>query len=43
MYQGGADKTDFAEPYAKLTGMAGPATLIAGVAYAPKQQAIGKW
>jgi uncharacterized protein (TIGR02001 family) len=43
MYPGGADKTDFAEPYAKLTGMAGPATLIAGVAYAPKQQAIGKW
>ncbi|SEK88145.1 conserved hypothetical protein [Sphingomonas palmae] len=43
MYPGGADKTDFAEPYAKLTGTAGPATLTAGVAYAPKQQAIGKW
>ncbi len=43
MYPGGADKTDFAEPYAKLTGIAGPATLTAGVAYAPKQQAIGKW
>ncbi len=42
MYPGGADKTDFAEPYAKLTGTAGPATLTAGVAYAPKQQAIGK-
>ncbi|MEH3035557.1 MAG: TorF family putative porin [Sphingomonas adhaesiva] len=43
MYPGGADRTDFAEPYAKLTGTAGPATLTAGVAYAPRQQAIGKW
>ena len=43
VYPGGADKTDFAEPYAKLTGTSGPATLTAGVAYAPKQQAIGKW
>jgi uncharacterized protein (TIGR02001 family) len=43
MYPGGADKTDVAEPYAKLTGTAGPATLTAGVAYAPRQQAIGKW
>ena len=43
VYPGGADKTDFAEPYAKLTGTAGPATLTAGVAYAPKQEAIGKW
>lgn len=43
MYPGGADKTDFAEPYAKLTGTAGAATLTAGIAYAPKQQALGKW
>ncbi len=43
MYPGGASKTDFAEPYAKLTGMAGPATLTAGIAYAPRQQAIGQW
>jgi uncharacterized protein (TIGR02001 family) len=43
MYPGGADKTDFAEPYVKLTGTAGPATLTAGVAYAPKQQALGRW
>ena len=43
MYPGGADNTDFAEPYAKLTGTAGPATLTAGAAYAPKQQAIGRW
>ncbi|MBB3912622.1 TorF family putative porin [Sphingomonas desiccabilis] len=43
LYPGGADETDFAEPYVKLTGTTGPATLTAGVAYAPKQQAIGKW
>jgi uncharacterized protein (TIGR02001 family) len=43
MYPGGSDKTDFAEPYAKLTGTAGPATLTAGIAYALKQQALGKW
>lgn len=43
LYPGGADKTDFAEPYVKLTGTAGPATLTAGVAYAPRQQAIGRW
>jgi len=43
LYPGGADKTDFAEPYAKLTGTAGPLTLTAGVAYAPEQQAIGRW
>ncbi|NIJ31499.1 uncharacterized protein (TIGR02001 family) [Sphingomonas insulae] len=43
MYPGGAAKTDFAEPYVKLTGTAGPATLTAGAAYAPKQQAIGRW
>jgi uncharacterized protein (TIGR02001 family) len=43
VYPGGANKSDFAEPYAKLTGTAGPATLTAGAAYAPKQQAIGKW
>lgn len=43
MYPGGADRTDFAEPYVKLTGTTGPATLTAGVAYAPKQQALGRW
>ncbi len=42
-YPGGAARTAFVEPYAKLTGTAGPATLTAGAAYAPKQQAIGKW
>ena len=43
MYPGGADKTDFAEPYIKLTGTSGSATLTAGAAYAPKQQALGRW
>lgn len=40
MYPGGADDSDFAEPYVKLTGTTGPATLTAGVAYAPKQYAL---
>lgn len=43
LYPGGADKTDFAESYVKLSGTAGPATLTAGVAYAPKQEALGRW
>ncbi|MEI5685540.1 MULTISPECIES: TorF family putative porin [Sphingomonas] len=43
MYPGGASKTDFAEPYAKLSGTIGPVNLLAGVAYAPKQEALGKW
>ncbi|WP_267394530.1 MULTISPECIES: TorF family putative porin [unclassified Sphingomonas] len=43
MYPGGASKTDFAEPYVKLSGTLGPASLLAGVAYAPKQQALGNW
>ena len=43
MYPGGADKTDFAEPYVKLSGTAGPVSLTAGVAYAPKQEALGRW
>ncbi len=43
MYPGGADNTDFVEPYAKLIGTSGTATLAAGVAYAPKQQALGRW
>ena len=43
MYPGGASNTDFAEPYAKISGMVGPAKLLAGVAYAPKQQALGNY
>ena len=43
MYPGGSDKTDFAEPYVKLGGTIGSLNLLAGVAYAPKQQALGNW
>lgn len=43
MYPGGADLTDFAEPYVKVSGAVGPANLLAGVAYAPKQSALGNY
>jgi len=43
MYPGGADLTDFAEPYVKVSGMAGPVTLLAGIAYAPRQKALGNF
>lgn len=43
MYPGGADETDFFEPYAKLSGTAGPFNVTAGVAYAPPQQALGRY
>jgi len=43
MYPGGADETDFAEGYAKLSGTMGPMSLTAGVAYAPKQEALGNY
>ncbi|WP_336967544.1 TorF family putative porin [Sphingobium aromaticiconvertens] len=43
MYPSGADKTDFAEPYVKLSSQVGPVKGLVGVAYAPKQQALGKW
>lgn len=42
-YPGGASKTAFAEPYAKLSGTAGPVGLTAGVAFAPSQTALGNW
>jgi len=41
MYPSGADTTDFAELYAKLSGSLGPVGLTAGVAYAPQQEALG--
>lgn len=41
MYPSGADVTDFAEVYAKLSGSIGPLGLTAGVAYAPSQEALG--
>lgn len=43
MYPGGAALTDFAEPYIKLGTTIGPASLTAGVAYAPKQKALGNY
>ncbi len=43
MYPGGANETDFGELYAKLSGTVGPVTLLGGVAYAPKQEALGRW
>jgi len=43
MYPGGADLTDFAEGYVKLSGTLGPVTALAGVAYAPKQRALGNF
>lgn len=43
MYPGGFNNTDFFEGYAKLSGTAGPVNLTAGVAYAPKQQALGAY
>lgn len=41
MYPSGADTTDFAELYAKLSGSVGSLGLTAGVAYAPSQEALG--
>jgi hypothetical protein len=41
MYPGGAATTDFAEPYVKLSGTAAGVALTAGLAYAPKQEALG--
>jgi len=43
MYPGGSPTTDFAEPYIKVSGAAGPVNLLAGVAYAPKQKALGNF
>ncbi|MEA3387686.1 TorF family putative porin [Sphingobium sp. CCH11-B1] len=42
MYPSGADETDFAEPYVKLSHQFGPVKALVGVAYAPKQQALGE-
>lgn len=43
MYPGGFDDTDFIEPYVKLSGALGSASLLAGVAYAPEQEVLGEW
>lgn len=42
-YPGGASKTTFAEPYVKVSGAIGPASVLGGVAYAPKQDALGNY
>jgi len=43
MYPDGAAKTDYAEPYVKVSGAVGPLSYLAGVAYAPKQAALGNY
>lgn len=43
MYPGGLDTTDFGEGYVKLSGSLGPVSALAGVAYAPKQDALGNY
>lgn len=42
-FPGGAALTSFFEPYAKLSGTAGPVGLTGGVAYAWSQRALGNW
>ena len=41
MYPSGADETDFAEPYVKLSSQFGPVKGLVGVAYAPEQDSLG--
>jgi hypothetical protein len=43
MYPGGSDVTDFAEPYIKVSSTVGPVGVLGGIAYAPKQRALGRW
>ncbi|QJU58757.1 hypothetical protein HL653_14160 [Sphingomonas sp. AP4-R1] len=43
MYPSGFDNTDFLEPYVKVSTTIGPVNLLGGVAYAPKQEALGAW
>jgi len=43
MYPGGFDTTDFAEPYVKVSSTLGPVNVLGGVAYAPKQRALGNF
>ncbi|NWK98960.1 hypothetical protein DM806_25500 [Sphingobium lactosutens] len=40
MYPGGADDTDFAEPFIKFSRTTGLVTFTVGAAYAPRQQAL---
>lgn len=43
MYPGGLDTTDFIEFYGSVSGAMGPAELTLGAAYAPAQEALGRW
>jgi hypothetical protein len=43
MYPDGAAKTDFGEPMSRFPGAVGPVSYLAGVAYAPKQKALGNY
>lgn len=43
LYPSGLSKTTVFEPFAKLSGAVGPASALLGVAYAPKQEALGNW
>ncbi|PEQ13857.1 hypothetical protein B2G71_06015 [Novosphingobium sp. PC22D] len=43
MYPGGLDTTDFVEFYGSVSGSLGPAEVTLGMAYAPAQEALGKW
>lgn len=42
-YPGGASKSSYVEPYIKVSGTAGPVSMLAGIAYAPSQTALGNW
>lgn len=42
-YPGGASESDVVEFFSRLSGVAGPATLTAGVYYAPKQTSLGNF
>lgn len=42
-YPGGAAKSAFVEPRARLSGTIGPVGLVAGLAYAWNQSALGNW
>ena len=43
LYPSGFSKTTVFEPFVKLSGTMGPASALIGVAYAPKQEALGNW
>jgi hypothetical protein len=42
-YPSGLDNTQFIEPYVKLGTTVGPVSGTVGVAYAPDQEALGRW